>query len=347
MSAEDERDAVDELAGFLQDVMMLAKPSQVPDRFASVDSVQTLYDKLLSLREFLFAASNGDLSKQVPLKGYIGGALKTLQSNLKHMTWQTKMVASGDFTQRVEFMGEFSQSFNAMVMQLDQILTELAEKEIELNKKNDQLLKEISTRKQAEASLQESEAFYRMLFENAPIGIIHFDDSSRITNCNDKFTEIIGASEDEIIGFNLLSQLRNEQFRDAVFAALIEKTGHFEGDYISVCGNKPIKIRALFQRVSAEDGEFIGAVGIFEDITERKLAEIEKEKLIGELQEALSKVKLLSGFLPICASCKKIRDDKGYWQQIEEYIHTHSEAEFSHGICPECAKKIYPRYFKA
>jgi len=70
--------------------------------------------------------------------------------------------------------------------------------------------------------------------------------------------------------------------------------------------------------------------------------EAKREKLIQELQEALSKVKLLSGMLPICSSCKKIRDDKGYWNQIEAYIRDRSEAEFTHGICPECMKKLYP-----
>ena len=70
------------------------------------------------------------------------------------------------------------------------------------------------------------------------------------------------------------------------------------------------------------------------------------EKRTADLQEALSQVKTLSGFLPICASCKKIRDDKGYWNQIEAYIQDHSEAEFSHGICPECATKLYPEYYK-
>ena len=70
--------------------------------------------------------------------------------------------------------------------------------------------------------------------------------------------------------------------------------------------------------------------------------EKEREKLIKELQDALAKVKKLSGFLPICSSCKKIRDDEGYWNQIESYIRDHSEAEFSHSICPECVKKLYP-----
>ena len=78
-----------------------------------------------------------------------------------------------------------------------------------------------------------------------------------------------------------------------------------------------------------------------ENLAGRKRIEEDREKLIRELQEALTKVKTLTGLLPICASCKKIRDDKGYWNQIEAYIRDHSEAEFSHGICPECMKKLY------
>ena len=62
------------------------------------------------------------------------------------------------------------------------------------------------------------------------------------------------------------------------------------------------------------------------------------------MDEALSQLKLLSGMLPICASCKKIRDDSGYWNQIESYIHEHSQAEFSHSICPDCMVRLYPEY---
>jgi len=74
----------------------------------------------------------------------------------------------------------------------------------------------------------------------------------------------------------------------------------------------------------------------------RKQTEEEREKLILELKNALSSIKTLSGFLPICASCKKVRNDEGYWEQIENYIRDRSDAEFSHGICPECTKKLYP-----
>jgi hypothetical protein len=69
------------------------------------------------------------------------------------------------------------------------------------------------------------------------------------------------------------------------------------------------------------------------------------EELIAELRRALEEVKTLSGFIPICSVCKKIRDDSGYWNQIEEYISTHSEAQFSHGICPECMQKLYPEQY--
>ncbi|MCX5814477.1 MAG: response regulator transcription factor [Proteobacteria bacterium] len=72
----------------------------------------------------------------------------------------------------------------------------------------------------------------------------------------------------------------------------------------------------------------------------------EQEKLTLELRDALSQVKILSGLLPICASCKKIRNDEGYWEQMEMYIRDHSEAEFSHSICPECAEKLYPEFYK-
>ncbi len=78
------------------------------------------------------------------------------------------------------------------------------------------------------------------------------------------------------------------------------------------------------------------------DITTSVQDKEERENLIRELQKTLSEVKILRGFLPICASCKRIRDDQGYWNQIESYIRDRSEAEFSHSICPDCAKKLYP-----
>jgi FixJ family two-component response regulator len=78
---------------------------------------------------------------------------------------------------------------------------------------------------------------------------------------------------------------------------------------------------------------------------ERKRAQEEREQLIAKLQEALANIKALRGMLPICASCKKIRDDTGYWSQIETYIRAHADVEFSHGLCPECTNRLYPDLF--
>jgi hypothetical protein len=86
----------------------------------------------------------------------------------------------------------------------------------------------------------------------------------------------------------------------------------------------------------------VGLIGMFLGYRMLKKEEFRRLEIIAELEDSIGKVKKLSGLLPICSSCKKIRDDKGYWNQLEAYIADHSEAELSHGICPECAKKLYP-----
>ena len=82
--------------------------------------------------------------------------------------------------------------------------------------------------------------------------------------------------------------------------------------------------------------------GVVQDITQRKRIEEERERLIRELQRAIEQVKTLSGIVPICAHCKRIRDDRGYWEQVEAYVSEHTEAEFSHSICPQCFERFYP-----
>ena len=91
-----------------------------------------------------------------------------------------------------------------------------------------------------------------------------------------------------------------------------------------------------------EAGGLLALEGFVTDITDRKRLEQDRERLIEQLQKALTEVRTLSGLLPICSSCKRIRDDQGYWQQIEGYLHDHSNLDFTHGICPECARRLYP-----
>jgi PAS domain S-box-containing protein len=98
--------------------------------------------------------------------------------------------------------------------------------------------------------------------------------------------------------------------------------------------------------ITDKDGNLIRAVHIARDITKRKKIEEERKKLITELQEALKEIKTLRGILPFCSFCKKIRDDKGYWEQVDVYIHKYSQADISHSICPECMKKHYPEEYE-
>ena len=116
---------------------------------------------------------------------------------------------------------------------------------------------------------------------------------------------------------------------------------HAEGWYPSVGGRRRYLIfdAAPIHHVT---GELMGAVETLQDITELKKAEEEKDRLNRELREAIQQIKTLSGLIPICAACKKIRDDTGYWNQIERYLEEHSDAVFSHGLCPDCFREYFP-----
>lgn len=106
-------------------------------------------------------------------------------------------------------------------------------------------------------------------------------------------------------------------------------------DYI----NKPVQSVDLLARVSS-------ALALKQEMDCRKARERELQRSNDELQRALKEVKVLRGLIPICASCKKIRNDGGFWQQLEEYLGEHSEAEFSHGLCQPCIKKLYPGVYQ-
>jgi hypothetical protein len=95
-----------------------------------------------------------------------------------------------------------------------------------------------------------------------------------------------------------------------------------------------------------DSSQIVGLVGITRDINDLMNAQTARDKLIKELQNALADVKTLSGLVPICANCKQIRDDKGFWTQVEFYIQQRSEARFTHGICPDCMKKLYPDFLQ-
>jgi len=105
---------------------------------------------------------------------------------------------------------------------------------------------------------------------------------------------------------------------------------------------RPIDISTTVSPLKDAEGRVRGASIVDRDTTQRRLQELERLKLITELTDALARAKTLDGMLPICASCKKIRNDEGYWELVETYIRNRSNADFTHGICPDCVRTLYP-----
>ena len=167
----------------------------------------------------------------------------------------------------------------------------------------------------------------------------------QILEINDGFTALAGYGDAEVLGtttvdLNLWAQTGD---RDAVVAQLAAR-GRVDGLEFTFRKKSGELLTGLFSAVVIAVGDEPCVLSSIADITARKQAEEERERLVAEREKVLAEIKVLGGLLPICMSCKKIRDDKGYWNQIETYIRSHSQAEFSHSLCPECAHKLYPEY---
>jgi PAS domain S-box-containing protein len=205
---------------------------------------------------------------------------------------------------------------------------------------------DITDRKRAEEALKESELKYRTLIESSTDAILLLDVERNIVTCNQAFLNLFGYQKGEIEGRSIrIIHPSDESFHSFGKTAypVIARSGFFRTEWGFTHKDGIIfPAETVTSAIKLPDGSITGYIAIIRDITERKGAEEEREKLIHELQEALANIKTLRGLLPICSHCKKIRDDKGYWNQIESYIRDHSGAEFTHGMCPECMKKLYP-----
>jgi len=202
---------------------------------------------------------------------------------------------------------------------------------------------EVARSRRDHARAEAARQFLAAIVESTDDAIYGKNLNGTIVSWNKAAERILGYSANEILGhsvsilypvdrrdelIDIMERIKRGQRVGLYETARLRKDGHF------------IPVSVTISPVLDGDGKVVGASAITRDITRRREDEAERVKLIEELTESLKQVKTLRGLLPICASCKRIRDDQGYWQQVETYLADHTEADFTHGICPDCLEKF-------
>ena len=194
----------------------------------------------------------------------------------------------------------------------------------------------------AREELQSSEEKYRIVFETTGTAMLIIEDDTSIALANMEFEKLSGFSRTEIENLKSFTEFVSASDKEKMLqyhrmrrtqGSLAPK--NFEVEFI----NKDGMVREILVTMDLIPGTS-KSVASLADITELKLALNQQNVLQAKLSNVLTKV--LSGFIPICANCKKTRDENNNWVQIETYIQDRTEASFSHGICPDCARKLYP-----
>lgn len=226
--------------------------------------------------------------------------------------------------------------------------------------------RELRSRRRAEAQLHRALMLQKAILNSADYAIVTTNPEGIIQTFNPAAERLLGYSATEIIARETPMLWRDAQevaeraqrlsaklgmpVRPS-FEAIAKKVQFDEIDdgewtFIRKDGKKFIASLVISQ-LAEQSGRFTGYIGIFRDISARKSAEAEREKLIVELKEALAQVKTLTGLIPICGWCKSVRNDKGYWSTVEQYVHAHTDATFTHGMCPDCREKFKGEIIRA
>jgi len=208
------------------------------------------------------------------------------------------------------------------------------------------IARDISHRRRIEMELEESEQRYKILVESSRGLICTHDLDGVLLAVSQTAADSLGYSIDELVGRNLCDFLVPEvkdRFSDYLRAVIAnrEHAGLLRG--LNKNGEEVVWF--YFNTLAAPPGKAPYILGHAQDVTELVCGDDDRDQLIGKLQKALRQVKALTGMLPICSACKNIRDNKGDWKKFEKYFTENSDVEFTHAICPNCAKALYPTLY--
>ncbi len=189
---------------------------------------------------------------------------------------------------------------------------------------------------------KELDARFKALMDVSPDPIAIYDNKGNTTYINSAFQRTYGFTPDEVMGkkIKFVPEDEADKTLDAWQRTINGEKLYVETRRFTKTG-ECLDIQMSTAIVKDTMGNHLESIVIHRNITPLKKATQEKEMLISELKEALANLKTLSGLLPICAKCKKIRDDKGYWNNLEKYIEQHSDVMFTHGMCQDCEKELY------
>jgi len=219
--------------------------------------------------------------------------------------------------------------------------------------------RELRQRQRAEAKLNQVLLLQNSILSSTDYGIVSTDSKGIVQTFNPAAEQLLGYTAKEIIGkttpmlwrdasevaeraeflFKKLGLVVRPNFETVAVKIQFDQIDEGEWTFIRKDGSRFTSLLVV-TALTNETGGSTGFLGIFRDVSKNRQHEIERERLIAELKEAMAQVKTLSGMIPICGWCKSVRNDKGYWSSVEQYVRTHTGATFSHGMCPACAEKF-------
>lgn len=195
--------------------------------------------------------------------------------------------------------------------------------------------RDITDRVKGAKELKIQKTYFEQLFQSSPLAIVVLDKSDKVIRANREFFNLFSYTEEESVGKPINDLIVPPGLSNEANSLTAKVISGGAVSYDTIRCRKDgtlLNVSILGSPIAGDSGQ-VAVYGIYRDVTAQKKYEKEREELIRELQEALKNIKTLNGLLPICSSCKKIRDDKGYWNKVEQYISQHTDASFTHGIC--------------